>query len=136
MSKFVRNVEGAKSAFRLQGENIRKFVKEQVEIVGRKGELEAKQKAPIDLGKLRQGIFYESTNNGYGARLTANVNYAAYVEFGTGGKIQVPFGFDRMAKEFKGGNVKVINMKAQPYLIPSAKNAFVDLQRRLKKKMK
>lgn len=128
----VKNLGGAKRSFRLQAENLKSKIKTDVEIVGRKAELRAKQYAPVDLGKLRQNIFYEATNKGFGARLTANVEYAAFQEFGTGGLVDIPKGFENVAKQFHTGNGKM-SMKAQPYLIPAAKEGFQDLLKRLKK---
>ena len=133
--RFIHGLAASKASLRKQGKNLESFIKTQVEIVGRKGELEAKQKAPKDLGGLGQSIAYESTKNGYGARLSANVFYAPYQEFGTGGKVNIPKGFEDMAKKFQTGNGK-ISMKAQPYLIPSAKNAYQDLVRRLRKRFR
>jgi len=132
---FIRGLGASKASLRLQGKNLEAFVKTQVEIVGRKGELEAKQKAPKDLGGLGQSIAYESTKNGFGARLSANVFYAPYQEFGTGGKVDIPQGFEKLAAQFKTGDGKM-SMKAQPYLIPSAKNAYKDLLLRLKRRIK
>lgn len=128
----IKNLGGAKKSFMLQAENLKSKIKDEVEIVGRKAELRAKQLSPVDLGKLSQNIFYESTNRGFGARLTANVEYAAFQEFGTGGKVDIPEGFDEIARQFHTGNGKM-SMKAQPYLIPSAKEGFQDLVKRLKK---
>ena len=132
---FVKGYRRSSNKLRLKGDNLKKFIKTQVEIVGRKAELEAKQRAPKDLGGLGQSIAYESTNSGYGARISANVFYAPYQEFGTGGKVDIPQGFEVMAKKFQTGNGKM-SMKAQPYLIPSAKNAYKDLLVRLKRKVK
>jgi phage gpG-like protein len=134
MSKYLKNLGGAKKSFRIKAENISKFIREQVEIVGRNVELEAKKAAPVDLGKLRQSIFYESTKGGLGARITANIRYAAFQEFGTGGKVDVPQGFEKVAKQFQTGDGRM-SIKAQPYLIPSAKKGHEDLVRRLKRKI-
>jgi len=45
--------------------------------------------------------------------------YAAYVEFGTGGLVQVPNELKEQAWLFKGKGIKEVNLRARPYLYPS-----------------
>lgn len=127
----VKNLNGAKKDLRKQGDALLRSVKTQVEIVGRNVNLMAVKKAPKDTGDLRSYIFYESIESGFGARITANSDYAAYQEFGTGGKVQIPAGFESIAAPFKTGD-GTFSMKAQPYLIPAAKEGYKDLRKRLK----
>lgn len=95
---------------------------------------EAVQAAPLDLGKLRQSIqvrIEEGRRSGFVTAGNINdnsKNYAAFVEFGTGTKVQVPKGFEKMAIRFKG-RVRIKSMRAMPYLIPAFlrhKRLFVD----------
>lgn len=76
---------------------------------------DAKREAPLDTGMLKQSIVVELKD--YNASITANADYAAFQEFGTGTKVSVPDGFEYLASPFKRGNKR--NMKAQPYLIPA-----------------
>lgn len=46
-------------------------------------EREAKLRCPIDFGHLRASIRYRLTHDGYGADVYTDVDYAAYVEYGT-----------------------------------------------------
>ena len=59
----------------------------------------AKRMAPVNLGTLRQSIHAVSY-----APLTHGIvtysSYAPYVEFGTGGKVSVPPGYDELAGQF------------------------------------
>lgn len=48
--------------------------------------------------------------------------YAAYMEFGTGGLVEVPAELEEIAVQFKGAGVKRIDLRPQPYLYP----AFVE----------
>ena len=81
---------------------------------------DAKQKAPVDLGQLRQSIGKTTARIGYNRSfIFANAPYAAFVEFGTGGKVSIPKGFEQIAIKFKGKRIKQINLRPQPYLIPS-----------------
>lgn len=80
----------------------------------------AKQKAPVDLGQLRQSIGKTTASVGYNRSLIfANTPYAAFVEFGTGGSVSIPKGFEQLAIRFKGKGIRQINLRPQPYLIPS-----------------
>ena len=81
---------------------------------------DAKQRAPVDLGQLRQSIGNTTASVGNNRSLIfANAPYAAYVEFGTGGAVSIPKGFDQLAIKFKGKGIKQINLRPKPYLIPA-----------------
>jgi hypothetical protein len=58
--------------------------------------------------------------------------YSAYVEFGTGGLVNVPLELKQYALRFKGKGVKQINMQPQPYLYP----AFVKGRKQYEKDLK
>lgn len=80
----------------------------------------AKQKAPVDLGQLRQSIGNtKATIQINRSLIFANTPYAAYVEFGTGGKVSIPKGFEQLAAQFRGKGIRQVNLRPQPYLIPS-----------------
>ena len=80
----------------------------------------AKQKAPVDLGQLRQSIGKtNATVKENRSFIFANTPYAAFVEFGTGGKVSIPKGFEPIAVKFKGRGIRQVNIRPQPYLIPS-----------------
>ena len=64
---------------------------------------QAKLRAPVDQGQLRQSIGKTTARVGYNVSFVfANSPYAAYVEFGTGARVAIPKGFEKMASEFKG----------------------------------
>ena len=46
---------------------------------------------------------------------TAATDYAAYVEFGTGGLVNVPPSLEKEAIQYKGRGIRQVNMNAQPY---------------------
>lgn len=66
---------------------------------------DAKRNAPVNFGKLRQSIVSEQVRekDTLSYVVAANVEYAPYVEFGTGQKVSVPTEFQELALEFKGG---------------------------------
>lgn len=68
-------------------------------------EKDAKQKAPVNFGKLAQSISHEKINES-NYKVTVNEFYGAYMEFGTGAKVNVPSEFADMANSFKGSTGK------------------------------
>ena len=87
---------------------LRKFGKDAIELIDAETEDaandiagNAKKLAPKNFGKLAQSI---STKKEKESLYSVRVNefYGAYMEFGTGTKVQVPAEFANMAKEFQG----------------------------------
>lgn len=62
---------------------------------------EAKRLAPIDESRLR-GSIVADTNAPLLKKVTANIFYAPYIEFGTKKKVKVPTGLESYAAGFKG----------------------------------
>ena len=81
--------------------------------------VDARQRAPIDLGKLRQGINSEKDKNTFNYKIFAREKYSAFLEFGTGGMVKVPNELKEVAIQFKGKGVKEINLQPRPYLYPA-----------------
>ena len=75
-------------------------------------QLTAKKLAPVNLGNLRNSIYLleQSVSEGkFMFTVGANAKYAPYVEFGTGGKVSIPTGYESYASSFKtktGGTFK------------------------------
>jgi HK97 gp10 family phage protein len=65
---------------------------------------DAKRNAPKNLGTLAQSITFAGMVNSQGAawEVFSTANYAPYVEFGTGGKVSIPAGFETFAAQYKG----------------------------------
>jgi HK97 gp10 family phage protein len=107
------------------GKDVELFVIDQTELTGRNIESDAKRLAPVNKakniigGSLKQQITYKLSNGGLGARIFANAPYSAYVEFGTGGLVNVPSELKELAILFKGKGVKQINIRPQPFLYPA-----------------
>ena len=99
----------------------------------------ARRFAPVDTGALRQNIQkIRVTPLQY---LVATLErYSAYVEFGTGGLVEVPKVFKDVALTWKGRGIKKINLPARPFMHPAfliaSKNFPRDLKERLKKLVK
>jgi HK97 gp10 family phage protein len=64
----------------------------------------AKRLAPVNFGQLRNSIYLKERKVEKGIVYTvgSNASYAPYVEFGTGGKVSIPAGFEDLASGFKG----------------------------------
>mgnify|MGYP006163969183 CR=1 FL=1 len=95
----------------------------------------AKQNAPVDKGTLKQSI--KSERKGKTVEVIAGANYAPYVEFGTGGMVDlddmlqlgIPASY---AAQFKGKGIKEVNLPARPFFFSSARIGFKTLLNRLK----
>ncbi len=78
----------------------------------------AKRLAPVDLGKLRQGIVTEEVNKTTYI-VAALEKYSAFMEFGTGMLTSIPKGWEEIAYLFKGKGIRQVNLPAQPFLYPA-----------------
>lgn len=118
MSKII-GAQGLIAALTRFGDNAIQMVKDETEAAGRDIEVEAKRRAPVDLGKLRQSINYQGGDNGFKAFVYVQVPYAAYQEFGTGGMVNVPPEMKEIAEYYRGKGIKRIDLKPQPFLYPA-----------------
>jgi HK97 gp10 family phage protein len=81
---------------------------------------DAKLKAPVNLNQLRLSIGKTTARIGYNKSFFfANAPYSAYVEFGTGGKVRIPKGFEELASKYKGKGIREVNINPQPFFIPA-----------------
>ena len=94
---------------------------------------QAKWDAPVDMGGLMQSISVTYQKSKLEGTVSVNAPYAPYVEFGTGGLVEIPQGFEELAAKFKGRGVKKVNLPARPYLIPAALKGGKILQEKLSK---
>jgi HK97 gp10 family phage protein len=99
----------------------------------------AKRSAPIDKGSLKQSIGLQKSAKSI--TVFANAHYAPYVEFGTGGmvdlndmtKLGIP---ESYAQQFKGNGLRDVNLPARPFFFSSARVGFKNLLNRLNSKIK
>lgn len=59
------------------------------------------------------------TQTKYSKQVVAQAKYAPYVEFGTGGLVEVPAGLEGYARRFKGRGVRKVNLPARPFMFPA-----------------
>jgi HK97 gp10 family phage protein len=96
---------------------------------------DAKRVVVVDNGFLRNSIYLKEagTNEKFVFTVGAKAKYAPYIEFGTGGLVSVPEGYDQLAAMFKGKGIRKINLRARPFLIPAFEQEKPKLIERLKK---
>lgn len=133
----------AKSAYRINGlislqaklkqlpEQIKREIVQDIEDAADMIVMKAVQRAPVDLGVLKQSIGNQPKNNGLNYIVFVGAEYAPYVEWGTGAMVDVPIDLQDYAKQFIGkGTVR--NMSAQPFFFPG----FFEERDKLVKKIK
>ena len=99
----------------------------------------AKRAAPVDKGTLKQSI--NSQRSGKTINVIAAAHYAPYVEFGTGGRVNlddmlrlgIPTSY---AAQFKGKGIRDVNLPARPFFFSSARVGFQNLFNRLNDEIK
>jgi len=99
----------------------------------------AKQTAPVDSGTLKQSI--KAERKGKTVEVIAGANYAPYVEFGTGGSVDlndmtqlgIPASY---AAQFKGKGIRDVNLPARPIFFSSGRIGFKNLLNRLNGEIK
>lgn len=120
---------------RKYGQEAERDIEAVTEQSARKIELYAKQNAPTDLGKLGQSIQAkkETPTNWIIEAGGILAPYAPFVEFGTGGLVQVPNELKEMAIKFKGKGIKQVNLRPQPFLYPAYLRGSAEYIDKLKK---
>ena len=95
----------------------------------------AKREVKVDNSTLRNSIQLKEVNVGTKIVYTVGsaLKYAPYVEFGTGGLVNVPAGYETFAIQFKGKGIKKINLRARPYLIPAFESEIPILRKNIQK---
>ena len=91
-----------------------------------------------DKGRLVGSIQLKETNKGDKITYTvgSRLKYAPYVEFGTGGLVSVPAGYQDFALQFKGTKGYKINLRPRPYLIPAFESEIPILRKNIQKVIK
>ena len=114
----LTGIESLQNALKKLDDRLVKEVSNEINASALKIQSDAKRLAPVNMGYLRNSIVLEGQIGSLTYNVEARMPYAPYVEFGTGGKVSIPTGYEEYAALFKGTR-KVIGMRAQPYLIPS-----------------
>lgn len=96
----------------------------------------AKREVRYDNGDLRKSISAETNKTTKSVVIQALAHYAPYVEFGTGGRVDLTdmteLGIpESYAAQFKGKGIKDVNLPARPFFFSSARIGFKNLLNRL-----
>lgn len=133
------NIKGLNTVIadlRRYGKEAEKDIAGVTQQVARNIEKYAKQEAPNDLGDLGQSI-NAVEQNPLNWKIIANNSglapYAPFVEFGTGGLVEVPQELQDQAIKFKGKGIKQINLRPRPYLYPAFLRGSAEYVEKLKK---
>lgn len=113
-------IQGAQAVIKgLNGlvENARYIVEEEIEIGVQDIRTDAVVAAPVDTGALRASIQAES--QGLEGEVYTKSPYAGYMEFGTGGEVDVPEGWEEVAEQYRGQGVRTVNIKPRPFMAPA-----------------
>jgi len=105
MAKGWKGTDKVIAEIRKFGVEAEKKINQETEAIAFQIESDSKKLAPKNFGKLAQSISKEKINpSNY--KITVNEFYGAYMEFGTGAKVNVPAEFADMAASFKGSTGK------------------------------
>jgi HK97 gp10 family phage protein len=98
----------------------------------------AKRDVVVDNSTLRSSIQLKEVNTGDKIMYTvgSRLKYAPYVEFGTGGTVNVPAGYEDFAIQFKGKGIRKINLRPRPYLIPAFESEIPILRKNIQNVIK
>jgi HK97 gp10 family phage protein len=88
----------------------------------------------VDTGKLKQSIrvVTVSESNFIVEAGGGVAPYAPYIEFGTGGLVDVPKEFDEQARRALGKGIKQVNLPPRPYMYPAYLYGLKEIETNLK----
>jgi hypothetical protein len=125
----VRGVGDVLAMFRAYQNDVPKKIKQARIIKARQILNDAKKAAPKVTGKLKNSGNVDNTTDQNSSKIYFDADYAPFLEFGTGGKVKIPAGFEELASQFGPKGAKEINIKPQPYLIPAFLKGSIEFQR-------
>ena len=100
-SVMIKGLASTIAELRAYGKDIDKIINAETQAIAFQIEADAKKLAPKNFGKLAQSISHAKVKPAL-YKVTVNELYGAYMEFGTGSKVNVPAEFADMAATFKG----------------------------------
>lgn len=95
----------------------KEIVSEEIDIGVQDIRTDAVANAPVDTGLLRASINAESS--GMAGEVYTKTPYAGYQEFGTGGDVDIPEGWEEVAEQYRGRGERTVNMPPQPFMNPA-----------------
>jgi HK97 gp10 family phage protein len=100
----ITNISEVSAKLQSLDKKVQQDVKDEINASALNIQSGAKRLAPVNLGQLRNSIYLKekTIKDGYVFTIGSSASYAPYVEFGTGGKVSIPKGFEQLASGFKG----------------------------------
>lgn len=113
----LKGLKETKSYFRKFENGSKKAINKSIQQTARNILKAALSRVHLDSGALKSSLGMEQNTEEMNAKVYADILYAAYVEFGTGGFVEVPKGMEDYAMEFfvSGDGIT----RPQPFLMPS-----------------
>ena len=112
------NLNSVLKSLKKFGDEAEKLIEDTTIAVASEIEADAKRLAPVKDGFLRNQIFTQEKDK-LNYDIVAGAYYSAYMEFGTGGLVDVPNELKDIAIQFKGKGVKQVNIAPRPFLYPA-----------------
>jgi HK97 gp10 family phage protein len=100
----IKGMSEALGKFDKYSKKVQTEIKDEVNASALAIQSNAKKMAPVNLGMLRNSIYLTGESKGQFAfmySVGAGAKYAPYIEFGTGGKVRIPAGYESYASTFK-----------------------------------
>jgi hypothetical protein len=122
-------------------EDVQLGIYKEVKDWAQRTEADAQRDVPVDTGALKGTIRSVASNNGLTWIVKAgginNVNYAPFIEFGTGSRVDQGFlqeyGLVEYAKQFKGKQDPFVPLPSRSYLYKNARLEFEKTLANIKK---
>jgi HK97 gp10 family phage protein len=100
----IANIGNVSKRFTKLSEDVKNNLKNEINASALKIQSDAKKLAPVNLGTLRNSIYKDEVSkspNEYIVMIGSTAKYAPYIEFGTGGKVSIPNGYNDYAAQFR-----------------------------------
>lgn len=119
----IEGLDNLHKVLKAYAANTPKKTKSAIQKAGFRLQTAAKRDATVGKkhgGNLRLSIVIDPIeDDGFTAKVSAGgaiAPYAPYIEFGTGGMVEIPEGWAEIAAQFKGAGIRQVNLPARPYL--------------------
>lgn len=127
----LKGNKAAINAIKKSEPKVIEYLEDQIQITCDDILAKADSRVKVDNGFLKGGMYREV--KGLNGEVGNNRHYSPYVEFGTGGMVDVPKGLESYAIQFKGDGIKQVNLPARPFLFNSAFEETQEMIKRMKK---
>lgn len=132
--KIKVDIKANKAIFKDVDAKMTAFLKAEIEATINDISDDAKARVPVGLsGYLKNSII--PTPKDLKGEVKVGMHYAPYIEFGTGGLVDVPAGLEDFAIKYIGNGIKQVNLAPRPFLFPAFFSNVAKLTERIKTKI-